>query len=238
MSLRLLNKYIYRLILEARCRSERTLRLHHFIAISALIAFVLVEGSAFAGGFVIDPGHGGYESGIIAQGVKEKDAVLALARRIESVAREGRVVILSRTADAYISIMERRGIIHQAPVPKVFVSLHMTLSDSFVIYTASYPAGIEKSSPESLFSVYSRQIEHQAESRRLAHLIADRTQGAFNSGSILREMTATLLGAVSAPAVIIEIPARLLKNEEKFDDIARMILNAVEEFEKNSGAGR
>lgn len=218
--------------------SYQTLNKHTVIAIASLMAFILLEGMAIAGGLVIDPGHGGYESGIVIQNVKEKDAVLALGRHIEGMSqREGRAVTLTRGADAYVSLSERRGIIHSAPGPKTFISLHMTLSDSFVIYTAQYPAGIGQSSPVSLFSVYSRQMEYLAGSQRLAHLIEGRTDGSLNTKSTVREMTATLLGAVSAPSVMIEIPARLLKDEGKFDEIARMILGAVTEFEQESSGG-
>jgi N-acetylmuramoyl-L-alanine amidase len=74
---------------------------------------------------VVDPGHGGQDSGARGHGgVKEKDVVLAIARALERRLNErGIDVVLTRDADSTLSLEERTAIANRAGA-EVFVSIH------------------------------------------------------------------------------------------------------------------
>ena len=81
---------------------------------------------------VIDPGHGGYDTGTIGpHGLVEKDLCLDIAsrlgRRIESV--PGAKVMYTRTDDTYVSLEERTAIANRANAD-LFISIHANSSDS------------------------------------------------------------------------------------------------------------
>jgi N-acetylmuramoyl-L-alanine amidase len=79
---------------------------------------------------VIDPGHGGAESGAVSPGgTLEKDLTLALARSLES-RLESRLpvrVILTRSQDTDLSLEERTAIANQNKAD-LFISLHLNSS--------------------------------------------------------------------------------------------------------------
>jgi len=74
---------------------------------------------------VVDPGHGGRDTGAIGpHGVREKDVALAIARALAQRLRAlGFTVILTRKDDSYVSLDERTRIANQARAD-LFVSVH------------------------------------------------------------------------------------------------------------------
>jgi N-acetylmuramoyl-L-alanine amidase len=74
---------------------------------------------------MIDPGHGGTESGRVGPtGLAEKDAALALAERTaEYLQREGFYVFMTRSSDSEVSI-KRRAEIANLSGADIFVSIH------------------------------------------------------------------------------------------------------------------
>ncbi len=79
------------------------------------------------GTIVIDPGHGGHDSGAVGyyKHVLEKDIVLALAKRLAAKIRRelGCKVILTRSDDRFITLEERTAIANTTNAD-LFVSLH------------------------------------------------------------------------------------------------------------------
>ena len=82
-------------------------------------------GSTISRRVVIDPGHGGHDSG--ASGVErllEKDVVLKIGRRVQSyLEREGVEVVLTRDNDTFVSLEERTAIANRAGAD-AFISIH------------------------------------------------------------------------------------------------------------------
>ena len=80
---------------------------------------------------VIDPGHGGKDPGAIAFGLKEKDIVLDIAKKLAPVlAKElGCEVLLTRDSDVFISLEERTAIANSENAD-LFVSLHINAHTS------------------------------------------------------------------------------------------------------------
>lgn len=80
---------------------------------------------------VVDPGHGGKDPGASAFGLKEKDIVLSIARKLAPIlaAETGAEVILTRDSDVFIPLEERTAIAntHEADL---FISLHINAHPS------------------------------------------------------------------------------------------------------------
>jgi N-acetylmuramoyl-L-alanine amidase len=74
---------------------------------------------------VLDPGHGGIETGATGEnGLVERDINLAVARLTKTaLEREGATVVLTRTGD-YRVTLEARAALAQRLKPPVFVSIH------------------------------------------------------------------------------------------------------------------
>jgi N-acetylmuramoyl-L-alanine amidase len=80
---------------------------------------------------VIDPGHGGRDTGAIGpRGVREKDVALSIARLLaERLRALGFTVVLTRTDDMYVSLDERTRIANEARAD-LFVSVHCNAARS------------------------------------------------------------------------------------------------------------
>ncbi|PIE60778.1 MAG: hypothetical protein CSA31_00305 [Desulfobulbus propionicus] len=75
---------------------------------------------------VIDPGHGGKDPGATANGLKEKDIVLAIAKKIGNVLEStyGYEVAFTRTKDIFIPLEERTAIANTLNAD-LFLSIHI-----------------------------------------------------------------------------------------------------------------
>ncbi len=73
---------------------------------------------------VLDPGHGGQDSGAMCGGVLEKDLTLDVARRIDRLLNsEGIATLMTRVGDTYVSLADRAAFANR--VRKcIFVSIH------------------------------------------------------------------------------------------------------------------
>ncbi|MFT7823550.1 MAG: N-acetylmuramoyl-L-alanine amidase [Sulfurimonas sp.] len=73
---------------------------------------------------VIDAGHGGHDSGAIAGGKREKDLVLAIAKKVfGQLKKRGYKVYLTRNSDRFLKLGQRTRIADRKNA-KVFISIH------------------------------------------------------------------------------------------------------------------
>jgi len=74
---------------------------------------------------VVDPGHGGHDTGTIgADGTREKDVALAIAKKLRTVLTEqGLEVVLTRETDRFVRLEERARIANLAR-GDLFISIH------------------------------------------------------------------------------------------------------------------
>jgi N-acetylmuramoyl-L-alanine amidase len=74
---------------------------------------------------VIDPGHGGHDTGTVgADGTKEKDVALAIAKKLRTVLTEqGLEVVLTRETDKFVRLEERARLANVAR-GDLFISIH------------------------------------------------------------------------------------------------------------------
>lgn len=75
---------------------------------------------------VIDPGHGGKDPGAMAFGLKEKDIVLAVSKKIAKKLRKSShyEVVLTRSRDQFLSLEERTAVAN-AIKSDLFISIHV-----------------------------------------------------------------------------------------------------------------
>jgi N-acetylmuramoyl-L-alanine amidase len=89
-----------------------------------------VGGARSVSRVVLDPGHGGKDTGAVgASGLKEKDVTLDVALRVAPVlAGQGLQVMLTRTDDSFVSLEERTARAN-ASSADLFVSIHCNASE-------------------------------------------------------------------------------------------------------------
>lgn len=163
---------------------------------------------------VIDPGHGGNDTGVKGSaGTVEKEVVLRLARLIENRLKGRYQVILTRTDDYIMPWPDRTGRANHVKAD-LFISLHTGGSYSsatnglrFYYYAAPQFQVPDQAPVDDNDPLPWREIQkaHIPASSILAHRIWSRarTLGANNPGTVLAAPAAVLSGA-DMPAILIE----------------------------------
>jgi N-acetylmuramoyl-L-alanine amidase len=78
---------------------------------------------------VLDPGHGGKDPGAMRGGVKEKNVVLDIAKRVKlDLEKKGYEVVLTRDSDKYLSL-EERTVLANKKQADLFVSIHVNANN-------------------------------------------------------------------------------------------------------------
>jgi N-acetylmuramoyl-L-alanine amidase len=73
---------------------------------------------------VLDPGHGGQDSGAMCGNVLEKDLALDVARRVDRLLQaQGLATLMTRVGDGYVSLADRAALANRVR-DCVFVSIH------------------------------------------------------------------------------------------------------------------
>ncbi len=104
------------------------MRIKAFILLS-LMSLGLLAGEPSKTIF-IDVAHGGKDSGAQIEGVSEKDLCLALALKVQELAKKSSMeVILVRSDDRFVSLQERAQQIN-ASEAELFISLHFGVKSS------------------------------------------------------------------------------------------------------------
>jgi N-acetylmuramoyl-L-alanine amidase len=173
---------------------------------------------------ILDPGHGGQDSGAICGAMLEKDITFDVAQRIDRLLQaEGFATVMTRVGDAYVSLAERVALTNR--VPKcVLISIHFNednkaVSSGIETYYAAHQAP-PGASLISWLPFLQRTVaqEPDPESQSLAGFIQEalvaRTQ-AVNRGTKAQQFF--VIANVGHPAVLVE--GGFLTNTE---DIAKL----------------
>jgi N-acetylmuramoyl-L-alanine amidase len=73
---------------------------------------------------VLDPGHGGQDSGAMCGGIMEKDLTLDVARRVDRLLdSEGVATLMTRLGDSYVSLADRAAFGNRVK-DSIFISIH------------------------------------------------------------------------------------------------------------------
>jgi len=173
---------------------------------------------------VLDPGHGGQDSGAMCGGVLEKDLTLDVAHRIDRLLEaEGIATVMTRLGDTYVSPADRAAFANRVS-DCIFVSIHFNednqpVSSGVETYYAAHqmtPGSFGTSWLPFLWGALSELPN--AESQSLAGFIQEalvaRTQ-AFDRGTKANQFF--VIANVTSPAVLIE--GGFLTNKE---DVSRL----------------
>jgi N-acetylmuramoyl-L-alanine amidase len=174
---------------------------------------------------VLDPGHGGQDSGAMCGGIMEKDLTLDVARRIDRLLdSEGIATLMTRLGDNYVSLADRAAFANRV-TDCIFVSIHFN-EDNKPVATGveTYYAAHQITAGSFLASWLPflwRPLSDSPnpESQRLAGFIQEalvaRTR-AVDRGT--RGSEFFVIANVTAPAVLIE--GGFLTNKEDISKLA------------------
>ncbi len=160
---------------------------------------------------ILDPGHGGQDSGVIAGGVLEKDLTLDIAQRVDRLLdAQGMMALLTRNGDSYVSLDDRAQLINRAD-NAVVVSIHLNdgprpdASGIETYFAAQQATGIPLIASWLPFLQKVANPRPNLESQSLAQFIQQqlvaRTQ-AVNRGTKAQQFY--VLANVRHPAVLVE----------------------------------
>ncbi|WP_022665285.1 N-acetylmuramoyl-L-alanine amidase family protein [Desulfospira joergensenii] len=151
---------------------------------------------------VIDPGHGGSDTGIAASsGPNEKEATLALAKQIARLLDNRYNVRLTRTEDIQIPPAERAAHANQNRAD-FFLSLHLhgrKIGPGMIFYFDN-PGGSRSSQPDSWRD---QPLILQAESRKAAAVLSNALSGQAIKVSVVPAPAPVLEGTLM-PALVME----------------------------------
>lgn len=180
---------------------------------------------------VIDPGHGGYDIGIVGSDYKEKDIALAIASTIKFVLKKANVETAStRSSDKYYSIRERYETVYRED-PDLFISLHVSSSQDFVIYYANMD---EVNDVSAQYELKYRQARFLQQSQLFAEALAKALRKKVKRNVVVRRLPISLLAGISAPAVMIETPDGKYFEYSQSDraKIANSVLKGISDYGK------
>src|SRR5437867_2263914 len=174
---------------------------------------------------VLDPGHGGQDSGAMCGGVLEKDLSLDVARRIDRLLNsEGIATLMTRVGDTYVSLADRAAFANRARKP-IFVSIHFNEDNQPVASGVETYYAAHQITPGSFLASWLpfvwRPLSDSAnpESQNLAGLIQEalvaRTRS-IDRGTEGRQFF--VIATVTSPAVLIE--GGFLTNKEDISKLA------------------
>jgi N-acetylmuramoyl-L-alanine amidase len=174
---------------------------------------------------VIDPGHGGQDSGTMKAGLVEKELTLDVAHRVERLLQSrGLVTLLTRSDDSYVSLQDRAAVANDQP-ECVFVSIHFDESGrsgatGIETYYAAHPISFPERIASWLpFLQRTSSEPPNVESQSLATFIQEalvaHTQ-AVNRGT--RPQQFFVIANVRHPAVLVE--GGFLTNMEDVNKLA------------------
>lgn len=191
---------------------------------------------------MIDPAHGGSESGaVLNPTVLEKDITLALARRLRTdLGARGFVAELVRDSDVNLSTDDRAAKANAAH-PVLYVCVHATSESGAIgVYTAMLAESGESNGP--FLEWNTAQFSFLSASHKAQQEIVDAIQ---KSGAPARSLMAALrpLGNISNPAVAVELaPTKADVSQMSAPDfqqnISTDLANGIAQFLSNSGAPR
>ncbi len=181
---------------------------------------------------VLDPGHGGYDYGIVSDGAREKDVNLILSKELSTaMTKKGFTVFLDRKVDQSAPLSERISF-SNGKSPDLFLSVHASSGDGFAVYVSA-SEDINVDSAIKLYSLSSRQGIYLTRSREAANAIAGNLKKDFDTEVVIRELPLPVLNSINAPAVMIDYPSlKSYATDQKMrDKFVATILKSVPVYE-------
>ncbi|RJQ44168.1 MAG: hypothetical protein C4538_10845 [Nitrospiraceae bacterium] len=183
---------------------------------------------------VIDPGHGGFESGTVREGQIEKNAVLDIARKLEALSKKGSFESsLTRSGDLFMSLTERVRNANSRK-PDIFLSLHVGNHKDMVIYLPV----ITDSAPEAIKPyLYSKgQEAYLQKTVALLNSLKDAAAEELGSDMVtVKPLPYSIISGIDAAALMVELPSFEHENytEEFRMKIANLLNKGLYLYEEN-----
>jgi N-acetylmuramoyl-L-alanine amidase len=193
---------------------------------------------------LIDPAHGGEDTGVIVDRVREKELTLALALRLQQEAQKaGNIeILLTRTADRTLSVPERLKAA-EARRPECLLSLHVNAgfgkkASGYEVYFPGFrsqPGG----GPEAAAILKDMEKTRSLnDSVRLAQQVQAALEKIFpRQGRGLREAPSPLLDAVTVAGLVVEVgfatqteDRKRIMQEETQRALARALLKGLQDY--------
>ena len=157
---------------------------------------------------IIDPGHGGKDSGAKGSISKEKNIALEVARRLSAILQKaGFKVILTRNSDKYLTLATRPGLAKKYN-GDIFISLHCnattkksTTGIETFIYTPSGTESTYGSSPAKYYPINN----YDKNNVRLAYEIQEKLNLMKSNDRGLKHSQFKVLRLSTMPAVLVEL---------------------------------
>ncbi|MBP94940.1 hypothetical protein CMK18_03215 [Candidatus Poribacteria bacterium] len=199
---------------------------------------------------VIDPGHGGTDVGCESlNGIREKDVVLDVAKRIQKICQNNNIrVLLTRKDDKTYRPSQRTRIIDQQS-SSLFLSLHCNASFSDKIsgmdiwinnQNGQIRVSDDKNSDVDQNGIFFRpllQDDHLEKSRRFAKILQAQLVGQSRRPIKIRENPLAILSNIYMPALLLELgylsnldDETKLQNETERQEISICISEAIVVF--------
>lgn len=184
---------------------------------------------------IIDPGHGGYEDGLVKDKYKEKNVVLDIAKKLGIIIGRGNAkAILTRESDLYMPLNERVRLANEKDTD-VFISLHIGNHSEVVIYlpviTESVPDYVQN------YLVDKGQGEYLNKTLILARALKEAIASDFGEDMVVVKLLPySMLSRIESAAVMIELPSfeDTHYTEEFKSSIAQMIYKGLYIYEEGS----
>ena len=185
---------------------------------------------------VIDPGHGGNDTGArITPNLPEKEITLSLGRKLRQELQQRHIAVtMIRDSDSDLTL-EQRATATNLARPAAFISLHAEPGSSLRIYTSALPASSSASLERNSFLPWqSAQGAFSAESKSLASAAVD----AMSKHRMTAEIQPAFLQplhSIAAPAIAVEVPANANGARIPEDQIAIALAEAIAARKPNNG---
>ncbi len=162
--------------------------------------------------FMLDAGHGGYDSGIRSGSKTEKDIALMVTKDLAgALGKKGKKVFLTRKSDQVMTLRERIRAVNQKQ-PEIFLSIHVSSKNEFCLYTARKKAEKDAGDPQATSPENNAQgPDVKDRARAVAGAIARYVRQEFKMKVRYERLPLRVISSVNAPAILIELP-----NPEKF----------------------
>lgn len=167
---------------------------------------------------LIDPGHGGKDTGLQFKENTEKDIVLYIAKKVVSrLTQKGIKAELTRASDEEMPLYRRIKIENNLK-PSLFLSIHLCGSDNFYIYTSP----VKKNTPDALVKLFIKRLKEK-----------------FSEPVYDEKLPLFVLEKTISPALMIEIPKGALISDKNYinrviDVITQVITEKIALMEEKS----
>ncbi len=202
---------------------------------------------------VLDPGHGGLDSGTKNGTINEKDITLAIARRLRGVlqSRLGVTVLLTRDADVELANEARTAVANNNQA-NLFISLHIGVSpnkmdsaSSIFVMKDDFGAPATGGGNHLFLPWYEGFRKSQPASRAIAKLVQEELTKAIPGWQfVLRSAPLGVLSSTTMPCLALEIGnLNNSVNSQSLTDagfetrLANSIVNAIQRYAEGQTAG-